>query len=181
MTTAFEFKFALGDQKLLERLPREIRDVLLSTDEVFQRTVHPFLIDHTRKVFAQKGDPTGEPWQGYGNEPKYAQFKSIVLDLADPEDRLMRWRNIDGMQEWLYPSLTDRDHQWHVWRIEGLKAVFGTQASYAERLAQEGGVNPFGEKYPPRPILQMSDGQKAILDQAIEQTYKEMLRERGLL
>jgi len=181
VSNAFDFKFALGDQQFLRRLPNEIREILLSTDEVFRRTVHPFLIDHVRKVFREKGDPTGTSWAGYENEPQYAAFKASVLDMADPEDRLMRWREIDGMEERLYPSLTDKGSPLHIWRVEGLKAIFGTRVQYAERLAQEGGVNPFGEPYPPRPILQMSARQKGLLEQGIRQTYQTMMREEGLL
>jgi hypothetical protein len=179
-SNAISVGFALGDVEFLERLPNEIREILLDTDEVFRRTVRPFLHEHVKKVFQQQGDPTGTSWAGYENEPKYGQYKSAVLDMADPEDRLMRWREIDGMEELLQPSLVKENHRLNIWEIDGLSAVFGTRVGYAERLAQEGGVNPFGESYPPRPILQMSSRQKQALDQGIEQTYDDMFREEGL-
>jgi len=179
VSNAFQFKFALGDQEVLEALPKDFRDVLLSTDTILNNTVHPFLLQHTEAVFDQKGDPTGTSWKGYGGEPDYRKFKADILDMSNPEDRLMRWKDKGDMKEYLYPSLTDPMHNLHIFRVQGMKAIFGTRLGYAKRLAQLGGVNPFGESYPPRPLLQMSENQQDALKAQISAAYENMLKNKG--
>jgi len=179
VSNAFQFKFALGEQEVLRELPEDFRDALLSTDKILNDTVHPFLLSHTRAVFDQKGDPTGTSWKGYEDEPRYYTFKALALEMSNPEDRLMRWKDKGDMKEYLYPSLTNPRHNLHIFRVQGMKAIFGTRLGYAKRLAQLGGVNPFGEPYPPRPLLEMSENQQDALKARIAAAYENLLRNKG--
>lgn len=128
-------------------------EVLGDLSEMFDEVVHPWMINHVRTQFETSGRHGGAAWEGYGNEPKYKAFKRRVVGRLE----LLRWAPDEG-KERLYPSLVNTGHPDHVWQRDNHSARFGTSVPYASDL-EEGGVGPFDERYPGRPILTFKKSQ----------------------
>lgn len=176
----------LGDWGRLKNLPEATQEVLTNFEELYEDAVFPWMLEHTRKVWATQGKAAGEKWADYSNEPKYAAYKASLLDFNGPDDLpvgkvqpggLLRWRP-EG-DERLFPSLTDDSHSERVENVDGRSAEWGTSVPWAERLAQKGGSGPFGESYPPRPILSLSEPQEKRLRGKIAEYYCEKLKQLG--
>lgn len=131
-------------------------DVLGDLKPIFDKAIHPLLLDHMRKVFDSQGSYGGVHWADYSNEPKYRAYKKSIVGHLDR----LRWQK-GGPYEILYPSLTNPSHMTHVWVARAHGFVFGTMLDYARRLS-EGGIGPFGEPYPGREVLPFK--QKQIAD-----------------
>lgn len=112
--------------------------------------VHQALLEHTRKLFASEG-ATGRhgKWDRYTGEPKYKAFRDRILG---PNEPILHF----GSYSRLAPSLTSPSHPDHVFIGRPTRMEFGTRVPYADRLAQ-GGVGPFGERYPPRRAIDLTE------------------------
>lgn len=109
--------------------------------------LHSFMIERQKETFRRQGPG----WAKY--RPKYRRYKQSLKDrgVVSIMD-LLRWKR---GRERLYPSLTQRSHRKHIWRVEAHKVEFGTRYRIARRLEQ-GGVNQFGERYPGRQLIVIS-------------------------
>lgn len=176
----------LGDWGRLKKLPEATQEVLTNFEDLYEDAVFPWMLEHTTKVWATQGKAAGEKWQDYSNEPAYAWYKASLLDFGTPDDLpvgrnttggLLRWKPKDN--ERLFPSLTEESHAERVADVDGASAEWGTSVPWAQRLAQEGGSGPFGESYPPRPILSLSEPQEKRLRVKMAQYYCQKLKQLG--
>lgn len=138
-------------------------EVLGDLTEVWDDSIHPFMIDHMKSQFKSDGAHGGSPWALYGAEPKYTAYKIALVGHLTP----LRWQK-GGPFERLFPSLVDRSDRDHVWESSAKGAVFGTSLPYAGDL-NAGGIGPFGERYPARKIIAMRQDQKKKMISAIQQ------------
>jgi len=132
-------------QRTLSRAEHVVQDMAPSFDQVF----HPYMLAHMQDVFRSGGAAAGRVWRGYEGEPRYGAFKAAVLAQARPQP--LRWK--PGEKERLFPSLVYEGGE-HVHTTSRSAARFGTAVPYAARL-EEGGIGPFGEPSPPRPMLRL--------------------------
>lgn len=121
--------------------------------DIWDEVVHPWFLWHMAARFATEGRYGGDAWAGYSNEPHYALYKKAITGHWD----LLRWEK-GGKYERLYPSLTDPDHQFHIYQRNQTSMRVGTSVPYAKDL-EEGGVGPFGERYPGRTIISVTQRQ----------------------
>lgn len=140
-----------GDRDKLKKLSDNVRRILTDFDAIHENVTRPHMRNHVEEMYDSSGAHAGAEWMDYeeSGETKYAAFKQAVVDGPNAT-KLLRWE--DGMER-LHPSLTNPSHPLHVERMNGAEFVFGTRVDYAYRLAVIGGINPFDEPYPPRPIL----------------------------
>lgn len=170
-----DIDIAIGDFRKLKKLPDQVRNVLLDTDPILD-DLHEWALDYLDKQFRSQGAHGGDPWARYGNEPDYKDWKEGILGSATP---VMRWK---GGNEVLYPSLTDADHPKHVADTEDMSIEVGTEVPYAQRLAETGGTNPFGETYPARPIFVIGERHenraKSFVTRGLEERFEDELEGR---
>jgi len=185
MSVSFDIAAAIeGLDELRRKLP-ELVDILTDWEHVYDEAIHPHMISFVKEVYDEQGDPTGTSWEGYGDEPKYAAYKAAVTQDweegdGDPREALPDGNTAGGLMRWrgeerLYPSLTRREHEDQINRVDGLEARFGTRVPWASRLV-EGGEGPFGEPYPGRPLLTHGERARDELRLAIADTYTTRIR-----
>lgn len=180
--------------ELAAKMPRA-HEVLTNFEKLAKKLVFPQIRSHVTEVYDTQGAATGHPWAAYDEEPKYAKFKAAVLGFTDSDDNpdpsqlpvgdnqpggVMRWKETDESEEWLYPSLTDESDPRHLRNVNGSTMVYGSSVPYAKRLAQEGGTNPFGEPYGPRHIFLMPEDKKSDFMKAIDAWYRAELKKAGV-
>lgn len=158
-----------GDAQVSRRLGLAY-DVLGDLQPVFDAAMHPFMLTHMKRQFASDGAYGGAPWALYAREPKYTAYKIALVGHLTP----LRWQK-GGPFERLYPSLVDKSHPEHVWKSDGKGASFGTRVPHAASL-NEGGVGPFGERYPARKIIAMRNESRKELISAIQ---REIVQQFG--
>lgn len=121
--------------------------------DIWDDVVHPWFIGHMGARFATEGRYGGNAWEGYSNEPHYALYKLAMVGHF----RLLRWQ-MGGPYERLYPSLTEPNHEDHIYQRNQTSMRVGTSVPYAEDL-EDGGIGPFGERYPGRTIISATQAQ----------------------
>lgn len=135
----------------LQRAVDAVSDMAPTWSQVFE----PFMAQHMKQQFASQGRAGGKQWAGLEREPRYQAFKRALVGNAP----VLRW---PSPREQLYPSLVERGHPLHIERRGQERARFGTAVPHAARLEQ-GGIGPFGEAYPARPILVLGNDRIAVL------------------
>lgn len=128
--------------KDMTRAEKVVGDLSQTFDHVF----HPFMLRHMRRQFETEGRYGGAPWADYSQEPIYAAAKLAAVGHL----RILRWK---AGQEQLAPSLLTRGSG-HVELSDRVNASFGTRVPHAAQLEQ-GGIGPYGERFPPRLILRL--------------------------
>lgn len=146
-------------QRTLGRAEQVVQNLAPSFDQVF----HPFMLSHMRDVFRSGGAAAGQTWRGYASEPRYGAFKARILAQARPQP--LRWQ--PGKKERLFPSLTSEGGE-HVHVSNSQAARFGTSVPYAARL-EEGGIGPFGEPSPARPMVRIDAARTSDLVALLKQ------------
>lgn len=102
--------------------------------------VHELLMTRMARNFETEGRSEGNPWPGYGAEPKYAAYKRAITG----HNKLLRWDAKAGY-EMLYPSLTTATHASHIWNQPGKRTFeYGTSVDHASHIEQDH-QGPFGE------------------------------------
>lgn len=135
----------------------------------WRSAVDPFVTEHLRKQFDSEGWYGGSPWADYSNEPFYRGYKRAIVGHL----KILRWEL--GGRERLYPSLVNSTHPDHIVEMTPTSYRRGTRVPYARRLV-EGGVGPFGERYPGRDIFGMRGTQRNRLFVEIQ---RDILRRIG--
>lgn len=141
----------------------------------WESVLKPWFLDHMEEQYETQGAHGGEPWADYSSEPQYAAMKSSVFEQANVggsiDNFILRW--VPGSER-LKPSLTESSHPNFVFRTSDLEAEIGTNVPYAERLI-EGGTGPFGEPYPGRDMLAMTDAQLSTLFTEIQRGIQDRI------
>lgn len=104
--------------------------------------VHQRLLDWQKKVFETSGKAAGQRWPGVTIlERQYYRWKETKLEgaITDPSPEL-RWT---ATNERLYPSLTDKGHKDHKWKVLKDGYVFGTTVPYAWKHQEGSGKASF--------------------------------------
>lgn len=115
-------------------------DVASSAD-----AAHEALLVFARRQVTSSGAYGGKRWADFAGEPKYRAFKDAIGALAQP----LRW--IPG-QERLVPALTDPRHPDHRWLRSQRGFELKITIPYVASI-EAGGIGPFGERFPARPIF----------------------------
>lgn len=157
-----DLRIGVSGERAVSRKIGLAAEIIGDLRDVFDEDLHPFMLDHMKSQFASSGRHGGKPWASYDKEPKYTAYKIALVGHLD----VLRWQK-GGPFERLYPSLVDKTDVDHVWKTSGKSARFGTRVAYAGRLNQ-GGVGPFGESYPARKMLAMTDQQKKLMITTIQ-------------
>lgn len=98
-----------------------------------------------RKQLATGGRHGGKPWRGFNAEPKYAAYKLAVVGHLEP----LRWERQPGGLE---DALTNQRSGLRRWKTTSESATLLINLPYIKQL-EIGGVGPFGERFPARPIF----------------------------
>lgn len=162
----------------ISEMPDHIREVLTDFERIHTEITREHMRQHVEAMYSMDGQRAGVHWMSYeeSGESAYKKFKSNVVDGPNATE-LLRWE--EG-HERLYPSLTEPGHPQHHEVIRGSYYEYGSQLPYAARLAQVGGLNPFDEPYPPRPILWHSEGNLDNLQRKYNRTIPRWLRRKGV-
>jgi|AntDeeMinimDraft_6_1070357.scaffolds.fasta_scaffold00404_8 phage gpG-like protein len=144
----------------LRRLKRAV-EVVSDLKTTFEEVYHPFMLVHMRDQFATGGRAGGQQWAGLEREPKYAAYKRNIVGNAP----ILRWPTAN---EQLYPSLTNPRGAGHLASSSDAAARFGTSIAHAATL-DRGGIGPFGEPFPARPILALGPQRNAALFALLKQ------------
>lgn len=112
---------------------------------------HQAVLVFARRQVTSSGAYGGRRWADFAGEPKYRAFKDAIGALAQP----LRW--IPG-QERLVPALTDPRHPDHRWLKTQRGFELEISIPYIASI-EAGGIGPFGEKFPARPIFPPSSTQ----------------------
>lgn len=113
--------------------------------EITDRAAREVSISFAREQLATGGRKGGRPWAGFAGEPKYAAYKRAVVGHLDP----LRWdRQPGGLED----ALTNPSSRLRRWTKTGNKSRLSLDLAYVDEL-ENGGVGPFGERFPGRPIF----------------------------
>lgn len=122
---------------------RKLRSTNLA--EITDRTAREVSLRFAREQLATGGRKGGVPWAGYQGEPKYAAYKQAVVGHLEP----LRWeRQTGGLED----ALTNPSSRLRTWTRAGGKVTLSIGLDYVDEL-ENGGVGPFGERFPARPIF----------------------------
>lgn len=144
----------------------------MTVEETYQRVkagipadVHDdlqaFFIARQRRSFRTSGRSERSKWAGFSREPKYRTLKQRLTGDLRP----LLWSG--GGR--LYDSLTQANSSDQTFRVTGDTIRFGSRVPYAHRL-YTGGIGPFGERYPARNFLKLSDRSMDVLSNLILRT-----------
>ena len=134
--------------------------------------MHVFLLARMRQRFDTQGRSEDAPWPELARqEPLWAALKARAG--ADP--RPLRW--MPGARERLYPSLTDARDESHRFELRGDEVVMGTRLDYAADIDRGGGLNPFGEPIPARPLVRLGRTTREVMARLVK---RHALDPRGL-
>ena len=144
----------------LNRVSRVISDMRPTV-----RRVRRDLVVLLQQHVATQGRSGGTPWRGYSGEPKYRAWKQattghldlLVMDRANPV---------------VLPSVTGG--AFHPTRISRDGLSFGTRHPFAVAL-HDGGIGPFGEPYPGRPLIAITSAQADGLVDTMVQSIQERI------
>lgn len=144
-----------------------MREAIGSMEPTWRDVMHPYINRHMLFQFQSEGSHGGQPWAGYGSEPKYkAMKKSMVGHL-----KVLRWyEDIDRGQ--LPPSLHDKAHPQHKFEADADRVTIGSTVAHASRLTRAG-TNQFGEPRPARRIMAFTSYQKDDMASLIQQNIIE--------
>lgn len=123
--------------------------------------IQAFFLVRQRRAFRTSGRSERSKWAGFGREPKYRSFKQKLTGDLSP----LTWKR-EGR---LFNSLTRSNDADQTFRVTGDTIRFGSRVPYAHRL-YTGGVGPFGERYPGRNFLHLSDRSMNVLANLILRT-----------
>jgi hypothetical protein len=149
------FRFdALGVRQFDRALSR-FADSVDDWRPVFDKIHQDFLVIE-KEQFESGGSRGGRAWAGYESEPVYAARKAGITGLGDVASRLCRW--YPDSKEWLYPSLTDRNHPLHFWRESPLTLEMGTRVPHAQDVHSGGKFQKWDKiMTPPRALIALTD------------------------
>lgn len=164
-----DLRIGVSGEQAVSRKLGLASEVIGDMRDIWDTSVHPFMLAHMRQQFRSDGAHGGKPWADFSNEPKYTAYKIAMVGHLTP----LRWQK-GGPFERLYPSLVDRTDVDHVWRSKKTSASFGTRVPHAATL-NVGGIGPFGEKYKARKIIAMRDEQRKSLISTIQRAIVEQL------
>lgn len=136
----------------IERLEGRTRDI-----RPLAEVLHDWLVGRMETAFETQGQSQGSKWAGYQQEPRYRAYKRKRASALN----VLRWISDDSTER-LYPSLTQKTHPDHVWKVQKSRILFGTRTPWARRI-ESGGENFFGESAPPRPFVRLGDQERASL------------------
>lgn len=168
-----EITIGVTGQKAVSQRLQVAADVIGDLTPVWDDVVHPWFLRHMRRQFETSGSHGGDTWAGYEDEPIYRAVKLKLTGYL----QLLRW---DFENERLYPSLTDPSHPDHVYQRSEQSMSTGTSVEYAPRLI-EGGEGPFGETYPGRNMISVTDRQRSDLVRAITRYLAPKIREARIV
>jgi hypothetical protein len=141
---------------------------------IWDAVVRPFVFEHMKLQFDTLGAHGGEPWESLDNEPKYKAYKKALLGESLANKVL--WWDENGAR--LRPSLVEPGHQDQVYISSPKKFQFGTRVEHTGSLI-EGGIGPFGEKYPGRNIFRISQSDRKRLVTLIQRAIIDQVEGRG--
>ena len=144
-----------GGAAAFERWLGLAADVVGDMKPIFDTVVRPFVLEHLEKQFETLGAHGGKPWASLASEPVYMAQKRAMLGAELAKKPL--WWSPD--RERLRPSLVLPGHKDQRWESSATRAYFGTAVPYASSLIN-GGIGPYGERYPGRAIFSMSQAQR---------------------
>lgn len=168
-----------GDRDKLQALPETARKILTDFEHIHLEVTSPHMDSHIRAMFARQGAPAGLNWADYSGEPKYEAYKRKMIGKDNPADYLLRWH--PPAKERFYPSLTDPTHSEYVEFVQGKAYERGTLVPYAYEIAVTGGVGPFGERFPGRPVLEHSDDNLREYQDKVNGEYRSQLEAEDIL
>jgi len=114
--------------------------------------LHAYLLIHAQQQERTSGSYGGQRWQGFGGERVYAAFKLATDGHLRP---------LEGApQDEVYlNSFQSSSSPWHIFRPNAAAMAFGSSLFFGVDL-EEGGVGPFGEPFPARPVLSYTSAQE---------------------
>ncbi|QDG49301.1 hypothetical protein FIV42_00690 [Persicimonas caeni] len=171
-----EVRIGAGTEDAFARLLGVTNDLHIERvwPDLATEVVHPFMLAHSKKQFATEGRHGGRPWADYSQEPLYAAYKLMKVGHLD----LLRWQK-GGTFEQLYPSLTDPNHDLHIFRVGRTSVSIGSAVDHAYSLTTDT-EGPFGEPSPGRDVLAMRPTHGKRLTTNMQRRLKQRLARRGL-
>lgn len=161
-----------------EEISRKLGILASAVDDlskVFDEVVHPYILNQAKMNFETSGAYSGQAWD-FSGEPKYKAFKRHMAETKGVDMRPLWW--IPGGREWLRPSLTNPSHGSHIYVSDEKRVIIGTSVPHAAKL-NEGGKGPFGEPFPARRPLGMTQGQRKELITLMQRGIMALAESQG--